>query len=842
MGEVYRARDPRLNRDVAIKVLPAGFTADADRLRRFELEARAAGTLNHPNILAVHDFGSHEGAPYVVTELLEGETLRSRLATGAIVPRRAIEYSIQIAQGLAAAHEKGIVHRDLKPENLFVTEDGRVKILDFGLAKLVQPEVASGDQSAAPTATLGTEPGVVMGTAGYMSPEQVRGMAADHRSDIFSFGSILYEMLSGRRAFRGDSAVETMSAILKEDPPELSETARHLSPGLERLVRHCLEKSPAQRFQSARDLAYDLEALSGVSGPTVAARALSATRLQRFVWALIATAALVAAAAGGFLGASRLRPSKPPTYRQLTFRRGFVGTTRFAPDGHTVLYTASWNGEHPRLFSVRPESPESSALNLPEALLGSVSRLGELAIGVDAGEPSANPDFSTLARVPLSGGSPRDILKDVEAADWSPDGKELAVVHRVAGKARLEFPMGKVLYESTGEIYNLRVSPSGDRVAFADHPVYGDTDGSVIVVDGSGHGTPLSSGWYDVGSVAWSADGREVWFSASRTGNRRSLWAVTLSGRQRLLADVPGAIDMEDISPDGKVLLTHSTFRSSVLGVRAGETVERDLTWLDFSAPVDLSEDQKTLIFEEWGEGGGSSGSVYLRRLDRQEPVRLGEGLGLALSPDEQWVLTRLYTSPPRLVLLPTGAGEAKAVPGEGIHYGEAGAFLAGGKQILFLGHEAGRPSRIYRQDVEGGKPSPVTGEVETNIGNSGGIAVSPDGKLVAWPGADRRLMLYPLDGGEPRPVAGAELGEVPVRWSRDGRSLFVYRVDWLTVKVTRVDPVTGTREPLRELTPADPAGVQLWNYSLVLAADGKSYFWGVQRRLGEVYLVDGLK
>src|SRR5512135_3716020 len=265
MGEVYRARDTRLKREVAVKVLPASFSSDPERLRRFEQEAQAAGSLNHPNITAVYDVGTHDGAPYVVSELLEGETLRAQLAGGAISPRQAIDCAQQIAQGLAAAHEKGIVHRDLKPENLFVTADGRLKILDFGLAKLTIAE-DRGPATNLPTATAGTEPGVVLGTIGYMSPEQIKGKPADARSDIFSFGAILYEMLSGRRAFHGDSAGETMAAILKEDPPDLSVTNQAVSPGLDRIVRHCLEKNPEQRFQSASDIAFGLEALSVPGG------------------------------------------------------------------------------------------------------------------------------------------------------------------------------------------------------------------------------------------------------------------------------------------------------------------------------------------------------------------------------------------------------------------------------------------------------------------------------------------------------------------------------------------------------------------------------------------------
>src|SRR5271170_6181700 len=299
MGEVYRARDARLNRDVAIKILPASFSAAADRLQRFALECRAAAALNHPNILSIFDIGEDRGAPYVVSELLEGETLRDRLRNGPLTSRKAIDYAQQIASGLAAAHEKGIVHRDLKPENLFITNDGRAKILDFGLAKVTRPEAdASGD---APTIQAATEAGTVMGTAGYMAPEQVRGKPADPRSDIFAFGAILYEMLSGKRAFHGESSVETMSAILKEEPPDLSETNRNVSPALERIVRHCLEKNPAERFQSARDAAFNLEALTEISSAsrTGGMRAIpEEKKSSRWLLPLVAALLLLASWAG----------------------------------------------------------------------------------------------------------------------------------------------------------------------------------------------------------------------------------------------------------------------------------------------------------------------------------------------------------------------------------------------------------------------------------------------------------------------------------------------------------------------------------------------------------------
>ncbi|PYJ69101.1 MAG: hypothetical protein DME75_11685, partial [Verrucomicrobia bacterium] len=341
MGEVYRARDTRLGRDVAVKVLPHTFSADVDRLRRFEQEACAAGALNHPNILSIYDVGTHDGSPYVVSELLEGETLRQRIGGTALAQRRAIDYALGIVHGLAAAHEKGIVHRDLKPDNIFITKDGRVKILDFGIAKLTQAD-GSQSQTDIPTRRVDTDPGMVLGTVGYMSPEQVRGRPADHRSDIFSLGAILYEMLSGRRAFHSESAVETMSAILKEDPPDLSETNQRISPALERLVNHCLEKNPEERFHSASDLAFAIEALSGtVSGSgktiTMAMPTIRARTRERFIW-IAAIAVLLVSAIGLAFAYFRRVPQEAHTMRFFISptEQASFSVSAISPDGRRL--------------------------------------------------------------------------------------------------------------------------------------------------------------------------------------------------------------------------------------------------------------------------------------------------------------------------------------------------------------------------------------------------------------------------------------------------------------------------------------------------------------------------
>ena len=403
MGEVYRARDTRLNRDVAVKILPAAFARDPERMRRFQQEAQAVAALNHPNILAIHDFGEHEGSPYIVTEFLDGETLRARVGAGALPVRKASEYAEQIARGLAAAHEKGIVHRDLKPENIFVTRDGRVKILDFGLAKLVRQE----GTLAADAATLAsqTESGVVMGTVGYMSPEQVKGLAADHRSDIFSFGAVLYEMLSSKRAFHGDTSVETMSAILKQDPPELTETNRMVPPTLGRMVRHCLEKNPEERFQSARDVAFALGALSDSSSSTTRAVTIDAERAWRPWVRVAAEVALLGIALSLLLARHSERPQPSVLSSILAppgdgFWANLTQPAAISPDGKFLAVIAMRNG-HTQIWLRKMDASEAQPIAGSE----------------DAANPFWSPDSRDIAffvpgklkKVNVSGGTVSDI-------------------------------------------------------------------------------------------------------------------------------------------------------------------------------------------------------------------------------------------------------------------------------------------------------------------------------------------------------------------------------------------------------------------------------------------------
>ncbi len=837
MGEVYRAKDPRLGREVAIKVLPATFSQDLDRLKRFEQEARAAGVLNHPNITAVHDLGSHEGSPYIVTELLEGETLRSRLGSGALPVRKAIDYAIQIARGLSAAHEKGIVHRDLKPENLFVTKDGRVKILDFGLAKLKSEK--DGEPQTDLRTVSGTEPGVVLGTMGYMAPEQVRGKPADRRSDLFSFGTILYEMLSGQRAFRGDTAADTITAILTKEPPDLSQTNQDIHPGLERIVRHCLEKNPEERFESARDVAFDLESLSGVSAPRAAAEAPAPLiRRRRLLLLLGAAVVLAAVAAAAYVAGKRAGHVSPATFRQLTFRRGLVGSARFAPDGQTILYSASWDGRPIEIFQTRLDSPESRPFGLSGAELLSISRSGEMAVSLGRHDSIPFTRSGTLARLGMTGGgSPKEVLEDVQFADWGPDGQSLAVVRNLGGKVRLEFPAGKVLYETAGWISHPRVSPGGDEVAFLDHPIQGDDGGSAALVDRSGKRRSLSEFFASTQGLCWSPNGEEVWFTVASVGFNRGLYAATRAGDVRVLVQGTGGLIVEDSSKDGRVLMVQDKARLGISALVPGSEKERDFSWLDWSLIRDLSPDGQTLLFGESAEGGGPGYSVYVRKADGSPAVRLGPGNAVSLTADGRQALAIVgEATDQRIVLYPIGAGEPKTFPANGLRMSQA-SWFPDGRRILFSGNEPGRGERLWVQGVEDAKPRAISPDGYRMLE----AGVSPDGKVTTVTGPDQRYYFYPLEGGEPTPIPGLVAGDIPFSWSADGRSLLVRRRGEAPARIMLLDIASGRKELWKELVPPDPAGLTSVS-PVIVTSDRKFYAYSYTRSLADLYVVEGLK
>ena len=845
MGEVYRAFDAKINREVAIKVLPLALSSDPDRVARFEQEAQAAGALNHPNILAIHDVDIHDNAIFVVSELLEGEELRDRLDHGQIPLRRVIDYAQQIVSGLSAAHEKGIVHRDLKPENLFITQDERVKILDFGIAKLTTASPSlNPDISEDATRKVLTNPGVVMGTVGYMSPEQVRGEKADHRSDIFSFGAILHEMTTGRRAFRRETLAETMTAILKEEPAALSASNPNINPALERIVNRCLEKKPDRRFQSTADLGFALESLSasrssegsGLIPITAELEVQTGSRL----WKIVAVAAIllvVLFSIGAFILGKRVGTTPPPTYQRLSFNRGTIQNARFAPDGQTVVYSARWNGKPLDVFTVRAGKAESRSLNMENTDVLAISPSNEMAVLRNIQGPASNR--GTLARVPVDGGVPRDILDDVQDADWSPDGTKLAVVRWVNGRNQLEYPIGKVLYETAGYISNLRVSPRGDMVAFMDHQVQWDNRGWVAMVDLTGKKTVLAGEWSGENGLAWNPAGSEVWFTSDKGGESKALYAVSLAGSERLVLPATTNLSLCDISRDGRVLLDSYTDSANIAGQLPGETKERDFSWLDQGWLSDFSPDGKTILIHDTGEGAGINYAVYFRRTDVSSAVRLGDGDGPKLSPDGKWT-TATFFAPPQLELLPTGAGEARTLERGPIEqYGKRSGWFPDGKQIVFEGREPGRKWRLYVQGVEGGPPRPITPEGTT--GSTREIFISPDGRSVIALDTQRKPSFYAVDGSESQPIAGVEGEDNVIGWNSDGHTLYAARTRTMPIRVYKIDPVKGHRELIKEVMPADPAGVDFPNI-IIMTPDGKGYMYSIRRHLSDLYVVGGLK
>jgi len=830
MGEVFRARDERLGRDVALKLIRPASSANPDHLRRFELEARAAAALNHPNIVAVYDVGFNEGSPYIVCELLEGKTLRKRLAEGALPVRLAVDYSLQIVKGLIAAHDRRIVHRDLKPENLFVTSDGRVKILDFGVAKL-QSSPEDAGRSVEELTTV-TKSGSVVGTVAYMSPEQLRAKAVDHRSDIFSVGAILYEMLTGRRAFRGETEVDTITAVLREDPPETNLEQANVPASCQQIVRHCLEKEPENRFQSARDLAFALETLSNASGGQTSR--LGASRLQAKIvpWA-VAGVLLVATLL--LLGKQWQQSTQPPSYRRLTFEEGTLYSARFAPDFRAIVYGAAWNGKPLQLFSTVGDSLLTQPLNVTDANLLAISRTGELAVILHgAHRAHLETEGGTLARTPLAGGSPREVLEDVPWADWDAHG-ELAVVHHAQGRDRIEYPIGHVLYQSNGWISHLRFSPQADKIAFMDHPALWDDRGSVLLSDLSGHASVLSPEWESEDGLAWSPDGKEVWFTGVEKGINRDLLAVNMSGRIRRILDLPAGMTLEDVAPDGRVLVSLDAERVAMAtAARDGKAV--DLSWHDWNIAKDISRDGQSVLFEDSSEAAGSHYSVAIRKIDGTPPVQLGEGSAGGLSPDGKWAISILTGSPGRVTLVPIGPGQPRtiAVPGlEHIHNGSA-RFLADGKRITVNASEHGHGVRCYLVDLDGGKPVPITPE-----GITGGL-VSPDGQyILANNGA--AVAVYPVAGGAPHPIPNLEPGFIPLQWSEDNSSAYGYRPGQVPTKVYKVNLVTGEKTLIQELQPATATGV-VTIAPVVVTRDGSRFAYSYYQVFSVLYLISGLR
>jgi serine/threonine protein kinase/Tol biopolymer transport system component len=839
MGVVYKAVDSRLGRTAAIKILSTA-ALNADRERRFVQEAKAASSLNHPNIVTIYDIDTQEidGKPiqYIAMEYVAGDTLDHLIGRKGLRIRDVLKYAAQIADALAAAHAAGIVHRDLKPANLIVTPQGLVKILDFGLAKLNEPKDADAyAETLHGEGTPITEDGTILGTVAYMSPEQAEGKKIDTRSDIFSFGSVLYEMTTGQRAFAGGSKLSSLSAVLYKDPQPASQSVPEIPTELDRIIARCLKKDAERRCQSMADVKVALEELReetdsskvGLVSPARGARSVPAVGRWRTARLLtgIALGVVLGVVSGISYEQKFFRP-EPPSFQRLTFRRGDVTSAKFAP-GDTVVYSAEWDGAPSTLFSAQPGNREARPLQIPSARVLAISQRGEMAILL------GGDDVGTLARVPFGGGAPREILEGVSGADWGPDGESLAVVRAVSGKFRLEYPVGTVLYETERRPPMMpRVSADGKLVAFFDFDV--EVGDYALCVVGLGHPRQaLSRGWRAIGALNWSPDNREVWFSGGQPGSDPALYAVTLTGTQRLVSQTGGMIVMQDVARDGRVLLSTVNSRLGILYLPPNGSAQRDLAWLDSSLLYELSNDAQSLLFVELSNGQGRNSAIYLRKTDGSPAVRLGFGNRPSLSPDGKWVAC-IHHEVERsgLMLLPTGPGESRFPQIEGMHF-DGVEWFPDNKAVLFTGNETGHATRTWIYDLEANKATPLTPE------GTRGTRVSPDGRSFITLDA-HKLLLSPVGGGESKTIVDLQPGESVVRWSGDGRYLFLQQREPASIKITRLEVATHRKEPWLVVRVAEP-GAQFFG-PLGLSADGKVCASTFQRDLANLFLVKGLK
>ena len=846
MGEVLRARDTRLGREVAIKVLPAAVAADADRLARFRREAQLLAALNHPHIAAIHGLEESDSGPFLVLELVEGEDLAQRLRRGSIPQDEALDLARQVAEALEAAHEKGIVHRDLKPANVKVTAEGKVKVLDFGLAKALGGDAASGeavDLSQSPTlaTAAGTQAGVILGTAAYMSPEQARGKALDRRTDVWAFGVLLFEMLTGRPLFAGDTVSDVLAAVLRSEL-DLSALPPSTPVPVRRLLRRCLERRPEARLRDLGDARLEIEEAArtvddGGAQETARPRARWLPWLAALGVIVVATlAASELLRRGGPAAAADIR------FERVTFRSGHFVNARFAPDGQSVFYGAAWEGRPRELFQARPAGGGELSLGQPGADLLAASKGGELAILQPKGQGrTANPYMKsgTLALLPASGGTPRELVEDAVWADWAPDGRSLAVIRKNDGGRQLEYPLGTVLYSVPHQrLIWPRVSPDGSRVALFEG---GGGRFAVVTIDREGKRRELSGGWSDWWNLAWSPRGDEIWFAADRAGTKGGMHAVSLDGQLRSLLQVPGFLEIHDIAPDGRVLLAGVRARSLMFGQRAGAARETSLTWLASSMAIAVSDDGERVLFGEDSERDAGR-ATYIRGLDGTPAIRLGDGYPEDLSADGRWALVLRAGE---VTALPTGAGSPRV---RRIDFTEltTARFLPDGERVVLAARRGTEPTRLHVLGFGDDPPKAFGPErgvrlVYPSNNRVKPLFVSPDGRFVAFAQEPEGIAVVPIEAGESLRLAGAVDGEEPLGWSADGQAVRVADMASLPVRIYEVNVRTGERKLLHEIAPRD--GVGVYGLSrIALSRDGRSYAYSYEQFLSDLWVASGLR
>jgi Tol biopolymer transport system component/predicted Ser/Thr protein kinase len=852
MGEVYRAKDTRLGRDVAIKVLPARFSSSPELRERFEREARAISSLNHARICTLHDVGHQDGVDFLVMEYLEGESLAEKLLKGALPLRDTLRIGMEVCEALDVAHRAGIVHRDLKPANIMLTKSG-AKLMDFGLAKasaasgganrtaplLSAAETISGPSPISPL----TGAGQVIGTIQYMSPEQIEGKEADARSDVFALGAVFYEMATGRRPFEGKSQISVASAILEKDPAPIRQLQPLTPPAFERVVSTCLQKNPEERFQSARDIRLELQWIAeNPIAETKPGQAPAANRsLSLLPWAL-AGALAIATSTGAWLYHRNVGSAAIPTYKQLTFERGFVYAARFAPDGRSVVYSASWDGQPLQIYSTDPGSPESRALNLLNSTLFAASAK-DLAISIGCRDRYIGDCQGTLALVPISGGAPRELAEEVVAADWTSDGSEMAIVRHTEGKYRVEYPRGKVIYESHKPLGFVRIAPDGKSLAIAQSVGEWGDAGRLFVLDANGKQITHSQMYVSLEGVAWPPSGEEVWLAGTTdAGWADAIYALRMNGQERIVLRLPGMVRLHDISRDGAALLSKDLWRSDIMYRGASDKSERSLSWLDYAQLRDITDDGNMVSIADWGQAAGASGLAFVRKTDGSAAVKLGAWDEPVLSPDGTRVLAvegvTVGTGKPSVV--PIGVGEIQKFEVAEIQNVQSMGWMPDGKSFYY-GADDGHGFRMYLQDLAGGKPRAVTPVITVKSYYFETHLVSPDGKFLFARDTSGKAKLYPVAGGEPQDLAGLMPEDVWMTWTKDGREAYVFHDEKTSATVYRLDVTSGKRQLVAKVAPVDPAGVTSIS-NVLYTPDGKAYAYSDTQELSELFIVAGVK
>ncbi len=836
MGEVYRARDSRLKRDVAVKVLPADVAGNPERLGRFERESHLLAALNHPHIAAIYGVEENAGTIALVMELVEGESLAEKIARAPIPVDEAIAIARSVADALEYAHERGIIHRDLKPANIVVSRDGVVKVLDFGLAKAITGELSDSsgsDATHSPTLTSpATRAGVILGTAAYMAPEQARGKTVDRRADIWAFGVVLYEMLTGRRMFEGETISDTIAAILTR-APDFNALPATTPQSVHKLLARCLDRDPKLRLRDIGEARIML-ALSDAAADVVPATPAGGgpARRRSFLPWLIAAGAIVAAATWT-LTSSRKGEIAPQAIRyvQKTYVPQTIFQALYAPDGRAIVYSAALTGSIPHLYSLRPEYTEPQKMSEDPLQLLSISSKGELAVLTRPVWLAHRMYLGTLARMPLSGGAPREIMENVAQATWAPDGNDLAISRGVEGVWRIEYPAGKVLYQTGAYVSDLRFSPDGKHIAYFEHPAKFDDRGGVAVIDLEGHRKLLADGYWGEEGIAWSPDGSTVYYSAGTGYSDFSIYAATLDGQVRVAAQSAGGLVIHDVAANGQWIATRDDFTRNVLVHTPAFTGERDLSWQDLSYPIDLTPDGRLMLFTASGVSAGNNYQACTRGTDGSPVVILGEGGAIDLTDDGRWALAGIF--PNRLIAYPTGAGKAIEFETRSIPRVVDARWLGGDQKVLLLGGNEGEAEQLYIADVAGGAPTPITPP-----GILFGVP-SSDGQRVIIMDADLKWWVFPIDAPTQRvPVPGLTADDGVAGWSEDGRRVFCHRRTRVPSYIEAVDLATGKRDDVVKLEP--PMSATLYISVAAMTPDGLSYAYNTVTYLSRLYTLEG--